>query len=119
MVVVIDRRANPTIRSDINDAVRDDFGRLSPEKIGCIVGQFISAKYLLVHWEKIITNWDVLSVLFAVLIAPTLAKRLISMKYGVTPDTTTTTATAAVVTTTAAADARSTAPKIRGSGKSR
>jgi hypothetical protein len=94
-----EQRHSP-IRRDINDAVRDDNGKFSFKKVGIIAGQFIAGKYLLIHWEKAIASWDVLTVLFTVLIAPDLFIRLMNLKYGGTPDaqTTTTTATATVAT---------------------
>ena len=94
-----EQRHSP-IRRDINDAVRDDNGKFSFKKVVIIAGQFIAGKYLLIHWEKAIASWDVLTVLFTVLIAPDLFIRLMNLKYGGTPDaqTTTTTATATVAT---------------------
>ena len=87
------------IRRDINDAVRDDGGKFSFEKVGTICGQIIAGKYLLIHWEPAIKSWDILTVLFTVLIAPSLFRKLVNMKYGGTdPTTTTTTATATVST---------------------
>ena len=87
------------IRRDINDAVRDEGGKFSFEKIGTICGQMIAGKYLLIHWEQAMKSWDILTVLFTVLIAPSLFRKLMNMKYGGTPDAqTTTTATATVAT---------------------
>ena len=70
------------LRRDLNDLVRDESGGLSPTKIGTLVGQWLSVKLILEHGEKIIANWDSLTVLFTVLIAPELFKRLIRFKYG-------------------------------------
>lgn len=82
---VVERRTQAW-RRDLNDAFRDEMGRLSPSKIGSIAGQFISGQYLWVHWEKVISNWDTMTILFSVLIAPELFKKLLNMKYGVKDD---------------------------------
>lgn len=70
------------LRRDLNDLVRDDEGHLSPGKIGLLIGQWLSIKLILEHGSEIIANWDSLTVLFMVLIAPDVAKKLIMMKYG-------------------------------------
>ena len=72
-----------TIRRDLNDLVRDQSGHLSPTKIGTLVGQWLSVKLILENGSEIIANWDSLTVLFSVLIAPELAKKLLNMKYGI------------------------------------
>jgi hypothetical protein len=69
------------LRRDLNDLVRDESGRLSPTKIGTLVGQWLSVKLILTHGSEIIANWDSLTVLFSVLIAPELFKKLMNMKY--------------------------------------
>lgn len=100
-----------TWRRDLNDAVRDEGGRISFSKIGTLSGQFIAGKYLIEHWEKVILNWDTMTILFSVLVAPELFKKLLNMKYGgstVEPTTTTTTATADVTTVTSPSEKRST-----------
>lgn len=107
-----------TWRRDLNDAVRDESGTISFSKIGTMAGQFIAGKYLLEHWEKVILNWDTLTILFSVLIAPELFKKLLNMKYGGVdaPQTVTTTTAAAVTTTTESTDDRS-GPSAGQSGK--
>src|SRR3990167_8474036 len=95
---VKDRR-NTGLRRDFNDLVRDESGGLSPTKIGTLVGQWLSVKLILEHGEKIITNWDSLTVLFTVLIAPELFKRLIRFKYGGNGHTTATTSSVTDSTT--------------------
>ncbi len=98
-----ERRGYPTWRRDINDAVRDESGNLSPSKIGGIVGQIIACNYLIAHWEKVISTWDILTILLSVLVAPELFKKLLVMKYGgkdEPPPITKTVATAEVTTTT-------------------
>ena len=70
------------LRRDLNDLVRDQSGRLSPTKIGTLVGQWLAVKLILENGSAIIANWDSLTVLFSVLIAPELAKKLLNMKYG-------------------------------------
>ena len=69
------------LRRDLNELVREDSGRLSPTKIGTLLGQWLSIKLILEHGSEIIANWDSLTVLFSVLIAPELFKKLINMKY--------------------------------------
>ena len=76
-----DKRTGSTLRRDLNDLVRGEDGYLSPTKIGTLVGQWLAVKLILEHGSEIIANWDSLTVLFLVLIAPELAKRLIAMKY--------------------------------------
>ena len=71
-----------TLRRDLNDLVRDQSGHLSPTKIGTLVGQWLSVKLILENGSEIIANWDSLTVLFSVLIAPELFKKLLNMKYG-------------------------------------
>ena len=75
-------RRNSGLRRDLNDLVRDESGSLSPTKIGTLVGQWLSVKLILEHGAAIIANWDSLTVLFTVLIAPELFKKLMNMKYG-------------------------------------
>jgi hypothetical protein len=70
-------------RRDLNDLVRNGDGRLSPTKVGTLVGQWLAVKLILENGDAIIKNWDSLTVLFAVLIAPELFKKLLNMKYGV------------------------------------
>ena len=70
------------LRRDLNDLVRDESGRLSPTKMGTLVGQWLSVKLILENGKEIIANWDSLTVLFSVLIAPELFKKLLNMKYG-------------------------------------
>lgn len=69
-------------RRDLNDAVRDESGRVSMTKVGGIAGQWIAAKMLLENSDKVIANWDSMTVLFSVLIAPELIKKMVIMKYG-------------------------------------
>lgn len=90
-----DRRAKVTLRRDLNDLVRDADGHLSPTKVGTLVGQWLAVKLILENGKDIIANWDSLTVLFGVLIAPELAKKMLNMKYGVptTGSTSTTTST--------------------------
>ena len=75
-------RRRSGLRRDFNDLVRDESGNLSPTKIGTLVGQWLAVKLILENGEKIIANWDSLTVLFSVLIAPELFKKLMNMKYG-------------------------------------
>lgn len=69
-------------RRDLNDLVRDESGRLSPTKIGTLAGQWLVVKLILEHGSEIIANWDSLTVLFCVLIAPEMFAKLVRMKYG-------------------------------------
>lgn len=84
---MFDRRSG-TLRRDLNDLVRDESGALSPTKIGTLVGQWLAVKLILENGKAIIGNWDSLTVLFTVLIAPELFKKLMNMKYGGTTTTT-------------------------------
>lgn len=77
-----EERRQSVLRRDLNDLVRDESGRLSPTKIGTLVGQWLAVKLILSHGSEIIANWDSLTVLFSVLIAPELFKKLMNMKYG-------------------------------------
>ena len=78
---VADKR-RATIRRDLNDLVRDEDGHLSAVKIGTLIGQWLAIKLILENGAAIIANWDSLTVLFSVLIAPDLFKRLVTLKYG-------------------------------------
>ena len=75
-------RRTATIRRDLNDLVRDESGHLSPTKIGTLLGQWLAVKLILQHGSEIIANWDSLTVLFTVLIAPELFKKMMNLKYG-------------------------------------
>ena len=75
-------RRGSTLRRDFNDLVREESGRLSPTKIGTLVGQWLAVKLILQHGSEIIANWDSLTVLFCVLIAPEIFKKMLNMKYG-------------------------------------
>lgn len=86
----MNERRTATIRRDLNDLVRDESGHLSPTKIGTLVGQWLSVKLILENGSAIIANWDSLTVLFSVLIAPELFKKMLNMKYGNGTTTTTT-----------------------------
>ena len=92
----IDRRES-VLRRDINELVRDPRGKVSAGKVGSLIGQFIVAKYLLVHDAELINKWETLTILLSVLVAPELLKKLMTMKYGGT--VTSTTASAEVTTT--------------------
>jgi hypothetical protein len=98
---IIDNR-HSTLRRDLNNLVRDDKGDFSLEKIGTYVGQYLAASYLVSHLDKPVPTWDIMTVWFVVLTAPSLFKKLMNMKYGGKDDAaaTTTTATAEVTTTT-------------------
>lgn len=74
-------RRKSTLRRDLNDLVRDESGALSPSKIGTLIGQWLSIKLILEHGPEIIKNWDTLTVLFMILMAPELLKRLMRHKY--------------------------------------
>ena len=86
-------RRGSVLRRDLNDLVRDESGRLSPTKVGTLVGQWLAIKLILENGSAIIANWDSLTVLFSVLIAPELFKKLMNMKYGGPATGTTTTTT--------------------------
>ena len=70
-----------SIRRDVNDLVRDDRGRVSPARIGLLVGQWLAIKLILENGAAIIANWDSLLVLFLVLTAPDVLRKIASMKY--------------------------------------
>ena len=76
-----DSRRQSRLRRDLNDLVRDEAGRLSPSKIGTLLGQWIAIKLILEHGSEIIANWDSLTVLFCVLIAPELFKKWFHLRY--------------------------------------
>lgn len=86
-------RRSPSVRRDLNDLVRDDKGKVSNTKIGTLLGQGMAIKLLWDNGTAIIANWDSLTVLFAMLIAPELFKRLMNLKYGGTTASSETTST--------------------------
>ena len=102
----VERRARGTyntLRRDINDLVRDDRGKVSPFKIGGLIGQWLSVKLILQHGAELIKTWETLTVLFTVLIMPAVFRKVVESKFGIKESesvTTTTTASADVVTTT-------------------
>jgi len=91
------------LRRDLNDLVRDRDGFISTSKVGTLIAQWLSVKLILEHGSEIIANWDSLLVLFTVLLAPEIIKRVVENKYGVvTGSTTTTTDTSTQTSTTKA-----------------
>lgn len=68
------------IRRDLNGLVRGKDGEISGSKIGTYAAQYISAKLLLT--APVLPTWDVLAVLFLVLIAPEAYKQMMAMKWG-------------------------------------
>ena len=88
------------LRRDLNDLVRDREGRLDPVKIGTLVGQWLSVKLILEHGAAIIGNWDSLTVLFLVLTAPEMFKKLVNMKYGAATNGSTSTTTVSTTDST-------------------
>lgn len=76
-----DRRRSG-IRRDINDLVRDRDGSLSLTKVGTMLAQWLSIKLILENGSAIIANWDSLTVLFMVLLAPEMLKKILTWKYG-------------------------------------
>ena len=75
-----DRRESWGIRRDLNDLFRNERGKLSGSTLGRYAAQGI-AGYWLLH-VTVLPSWDVLSVLFLVLIAPEAYKQLLAMKWG-------------------------------------
>lgn len=75
-------RRTQIFRRDLNDLVRDEKGRVSAVKIGLLVGQWVAVKMLLEHSAVVIDRWDSLAILFTVLIAPDLFKKLVTLKWG-------------------------------------
>jgi hypothetical protein len=69
------------LRRDFNDLVRDHDGKLSTEKMGMLIGQWLVIKLILEQGHEIIANWDSLLVLFGVLIAPSVIKHILLSKY--------------------------------------
>lgn len=67
------------LRRDINELVRDEHGAISGAKIGRYAAQII-AGHLLETW--IDPSWDILAVLFLVLIAPEAYTRVLTMWRG-------------------------------------
>jgi hypothetical protein len=80
--MMMNERRTVSIRRDINDLVRDENGHVSLTKIGGIVGQGLAVKLILEHGSEIISNWDSLTVLFSVLMAPGMLFKFVNMKYG-------------------------------------
>lgn len=81
------------IRRDINDLVRGVDGKISGSKVGTYYAQFLSGKVLLAVTPVNLPTWDVLAVLFLVLIAPEAYKQMMAMKWGGALGTTTVTDT--------------------------
>jgi hypothetical protein len=79
--MIKNERRHASIRRDLNDLVRDESGGVSPSKVGTLIGQWLAVKLILEYGGKLIDNWDTLTILFSVLIAPELFKKLLNMKY--------------------------------------
>lgn len=77
-----EKRGPPRIRRDLNDLVRDESGRLSPTKVGTLIGQWLAIKLILENGKDLIASWDAMVVLFSVLIAPELIRKIVNTKYG-------------------------------------
>lgn len=67
------------LRRDVNELVRDEHGSISGAKIGRYAAQIISG-HLLLTW--VYPSWDILAVLFLVLIAPEGYTRVLTMWKG-------------------------------------
>lgn len=71
-----------SLRRDWNDLIRGPDGKVSAVKVGSVTGQGIAAWLLLRYAESVLLNWEILTVLFSVLILPDSLKKTIQMKYG-------------------------------------
>lgn len=77
---MVERKAS--VRRDLNDMIRGPDGKVSAVKVGSATGQAIAAYLLLAYADTALLSWDVLTVLFSVLILPDSLKKTIQMKYG-------------------------------------
>lgn len=75
-------RRKSTCRRDWNDAIRDESGRISMTKVGTASAQIMAFYYLAVHWEPLLKSAELLLVVFLILTAPEMLKRLMNLKYG-------------------------------------
>lgn len=78
---VVDQRKGG-IRRNLNDLFCGDDGKISGSKIGTYAGQYLAGRALYLYTDDLIVHWDSLAVLFLILIAPEMLKRLMTMKYG-------------------------------------
>lgn len=69
-------------RRDLNDIVRDESGKISGSKIGTYAGQVIAGTLLVQNATDLIDHWDSLAIMFTVLVAPEMLKKMMAMKYG-------------------------------------
>lgn len=76
------QRRMATLRRDLNDLVRGPDGKVSAVKVGSATGQWIAAYLLLKYPAVVLLNWEILTVLFSVLILPDSLKKTIQMRYG-------------------------------------
>ena len=76
-------RRQATIRRDLNDLVRNEKGEFALMKLLAYSGQVICCYLLLHHAEYIVDRWDALAILLTFVIAPDLARRIISSKFPV------------------------------------
>ena len=74
-------RRQSGVRRNLNDLVRGDDGRISGSKIGTYAGQYLAGRALYLYTDDLIAHWDSLAVMFLVLIAPEMLKRIMAMKY--------------------------------------
>jgi hypothetical protein len=76
---VSERRRSSRMRRDINALLRGKDGEISGSKIATYAGQIIAGRLLLTN---ALPTWDVLAILFLVLIAPEAYKQMMAMKWG-------------------------------------
>jgi hypothetical protein len=78
---VNERRHSSIARRDFNDLFRDESGRISGSKIGTYAAQVLAGYAIYLNFDPLPT-WDVLTVLFMVLIAPEAYKKAMAMRWG-------------------------------------
>lgn len=76
-----DRVPRGGVRRDLNDVFRNEKGEFALMKLFAYVGQGICCYLLIYHAEYIVDRWDALAILLTFVIAPDLARRIISSKF--------------------------------------
>ena len=77
---VSERRVNPVRRAVGSTFMRG--GEAQESKLFATVGKIIIVALIYYHAAELIDNWEALLVLLSWLIAPDIAKKLITMKFG-------------------------------------
>ena len=72
-----------SLSDDLNDLVRSPDGKVAESKVFSVVFKAAMTYVFVASAEKIIMNWEILSVFVVAMIAPDLLKKLIATRAGI------------------------------------